>query len=595
MVNVPGAGVGPVRRTPVMPSGHTGDRMLTYINIRNFAIADEVEVEFGSGMTVLTGETGAGKSILVDALGLALGDRADSSVVRHGSDRAEITVGFDLCEHPAAGQWLAEHELDTDGECQLRRIIHREGRSRGFVNNQPVPMQSLRELGERLVDIHGQHEHQSLLQPAVQRRLLDAYAGHDTLLSTVAARHADWNTTRAALEQATRSGTDNVARIDLLRYQVQELDTLGLDRAGIENIGREHDRLANAEQLLSACRQAVECLDSESGTSVYRLVSSSLGELGDVSKLDDRLAATTGLLEEIRVLVQECTDGLRTYTDGLEIDPGTLRQLEERLGGLQDLARKHRCRPEELPDLRVRLRGELETLETADQDLDELQARLDSQAQAYREAARELHASRTRAAAKFSRQVTADMQELGMPGGVFVTEVRTAPERGFAPHGLDTVEFRASANPGQPPGPLSKVASGGELSRISLAIRVICLRGEHIPTLIFDEVDSGIGGSVAEIVGQKLRALGTGRQVFCVTHLPQVAALAARQIQVSKLTGNDSTRTRVRILDEGERVAELARMLGGVKITRQTREHAHEMLAQGQAIPAKPRRRRGSA
>jgi len=567
--------------------------MLTHINIRNFAIADAVEVEFGPGMTALTGETGAGKSILVDALGLVLGDRADSSIIRHGSERAEIAIDFDIRHHKPATEWLQEHELDADGDCQLRRIISRAGRSRGFINNQPVPMQSLRKLGERLVDIHGQHEHQSLLHAPVQRRLLDACAGHTGLLTDSATRYREWAATRDALEQAMQTGEDRDARIDLLHYQVQELDALGLERAEIDTLGQDHDRLANAEQLLAACQQGLERLNTDTGISAWQLISATLGELEELSRLDQRLKTTTGLLNEITVLVQECADGLRDYTEELEIDPGQLRQLEDRMGVLHDLARKHHCKPEALPDIHAQLRDELNSLEHADRDLAGLQSRLESQTTAYRETARQLSASRLKAAHQFSKQVSADLQHLGMPGGIFEVGIRHEQDREFSPHGLDTVEFMVSANPGQPPGLLSKVASGGELSRISLAIQVICLKGEHIPTLIFDEVDSGIGGGVAEIVGQKLRALGDGRQVFCVTHLPQVAALANRQLQVSKLTGAGTTRTRVHPLDEAERIDELARMLGGVRITRQTKEHAREMLAQGQ--PPKTRKRKSSA
>ncbi|MDH3900036.1 MAG: DNA repair protein RecN [Gammaproteobacteria bacterium] len=565
--------------------------MLTHINIRNFAIADKVDVEFGPGMTALTGETGAGKSILIDALGLVLGDRADSSVIRHGSERAEIAVGFDIRNHAAATNWLRDHELDMDGECQLRRIISREGRSRGFINNQPVPMQSLRELGERLVDIHGQHEHQSLLRATVQRQQLDAYAEHTALLTDISSRYRAWTATRNALEQAMRTGKDRDARIDLLRYQVSELDALGLDKAEVASLGQDHDRLANAAQLLSACQQGLERLNAETGTSVYQLASDTLGELQELSRLDNHLEPVTVLLNEIIVLVQECADGLRCYSDGLEIDPGLLRRLEERMGVLHDLARKHHCKPDELPELREQLRAELDSLEHADRDLAELQARLDTQINDYREAAQRLSASRLKAAQKFGKQVRADLQQLGMPGGVFEVVIHHDRDRSFSPHGMDSIEFMVSTNPGQPPSQLSKVASGGELSRISLAIQVICLKSEQIPTLIFDEVDTGIGGGVAEIVGQKLRALGDGHQVFCVTHLPQVAALAATQIQVSKLTGDDTTRTRVRHLDREERIDELARMLGGVKITNQTRKHAQEMLAQGQSGTAEGRNR----
>jgi len=567
--------------------------MLTHIHIRNFTIADEVEVEFGGGMTALTGETGAGKSLLIGALGLVLGDRADSGVIRHGCERAEIAVGFDIDRHAGLQDWLESRELDADGECQLRRIISREGRSRGYINNQPVPMQALRELGEQLVDIHGQHEHQSLLRGSAQRAALDAYAEHQSLLADIAIVFADWKDTRDRLATVTRSEEDRDARLDLLRYQLQELAALGLQAEAITTLEKDHDRLANAGQLLSASRQALERLYSDDTHSVYQHISQALGELENLVRLDDGLAETTQLLNEILVLVQECADGLRHYSEGLDVDHGQLQELEMRIGVLHDLARKHRCKPEQLPAIQQRLQAELEGLEDADQLRAGLQQRLTELETAYLENARLLSGSRRTAARRFGKLVTEGMQALGMPGGVFEVVVAHDPQRAFGSHGQDAIEFRVSANPGQPPGPLSKVASGGELSRISLAIQVISSNSGHIPTLIFDEVDTGIGGSVAEIVGQKLHALGSDHQVFCVTHLPQVAALADQQLQVSKLTGDNTTRTRIRPLNPDERIDELARMLGGVKITRQTREHARAMRSQAQAIkPVKTRKRR---
>ena len=565
--------------------------MLTHINIRNFTIADEVEVEFSDGMTALTGETGAGKSILIDALGLVLGDRAASGVIRHGCERAEIAVEFDIADHATAAHWLQAHELDVDGACQLRRVIHREGRSRGFINNHPVPIQSLRELGEQLVEIHGQHEHQSLMHAPVQRQLLDTYAEHQALLSRIAEIYANWKSVHAELESTTLSAEDRDARLELLRHQLAELQALGFDALDIGKLGRDHDRLANAEQLLAGCQQGLESLNADSGLSVYQLLGDILNDLETLARLDNSLSTTTGLLHEIMVLVQECTAELRGYTESLEIDPDLLRQLDERITNLHDLARKHRCRPEELPEVQHRLQQDLDSLEHADQHREALQARLAELGADYLETATRLSGKRKQAARRFAKQVTRDMRLLGMAGGVFEVDVRHDGNRAFSPHGLDVIEFRVSTNPGQPPAPLARVASGGELSRISLAIQVICLQGEHIPTLIFDEVDTGIGGGVAENVGQKLRALGAGRQVFCVTHLPQVAALASRQIQVSKLTGNNVTRTHVRRLDQAERIDELARMLGGVKITRQTREHAREMLEQARAPAANTRKR----
>jgi DNA repair protein RecN (Recombination protein N) len=560
--------------------------MLTHIHVRNLAIVDEIEVELTAGMTTLTGETGAGKSILVDALGLVLGDRADSSVVRHGCERAEISAGFHIQDHPAVRQWLSEQELDRDGECQLRRIINREGRTRGYINGQAVPMLSLRELGEQLVDIHGQHEHQSLLRSGVQRQLLDAFGAHQALLDRLANLYDEWNTAKAELQGLFGNDAERDARLDLLRYQRQELESLGLDRDDIKNIDEEHARQANAGRLLESSRQGLERLDAEEGPSASSLLNQTLDEIGALATLDSELQETVQLLGEAAVLIKEGTDSLRQYAERLDIDPQRLQWLEQRIGILHDLARKHRCNPEDLPAIEAGIRKELDSIEHADEHREALQARLAALQQQYLDCAGQLTAKRTRSAKAFSKKITDAMQTLGMAGGVFSVRVNPRAGNAFGPCGMDDIEFMVSANKGQPAQPMSKVASGGELSRISLSIQVISASSDTIPTLIFDEVDSGIGGGVAEIVGQKLRALGTERQVLCVTHLPQVAALAHQQLQVSKLSGKDTTRTRIRTLNEAERVDELARMLGGVRITRQTREHAREMLLQGQTPTA---------
>ena len=556
--------------------------MLTHIHVRNLAIVDEIEVELTAGMTTLTGETGAGKSILVDALGLVLGDRADSSVVRHGCERAEISAGFHIQDHPAVRQWLSEQELDRDGECQLRRIINREGRTRGYINGQAVPMLSLRELGEQLVDIHGQHEHQSLLRSGVQRQLLDAFGAHQALLDRLANLYHEWNAAKAELQGLFGNDAERDARLDLLRYQRQELESLGLDRDDIKNIDEEHARQANAGRLLESSRQGLERLDAEEGPSASSLLNQTLDEIGALATLDSELQETVQLLGEAAVLIKEGTDSLRQYAERLDIDPQRLQWLEQRIGILHDLARKHRCNPEDLPAVEAGIRKELDSIENADEHREVLQARLAALQQEYLDCAGQLTAKRTRSAKAFSKKITDAMQTLGMAGGVFSVRVNPRAGNAFGPCGMDDIEFMVSANKGQPAQPMSKVASGGELSRISLSIQVISASSDTIPTLIFDEVDSGIGGGVAEIVGQKLRALGTERQVLCVTHLPQVAALAHQQLQVSKLSGKDTTRTRIRTLNEAERIDELARMLGGVRITRQTREHAREMLLQGQ-------------
>ena len=554
--------------------------MLTHIHVRNLAIVDEIDVDLTAGMTALTGETGAGKSILVDALGLVLGDRADSSVIRHDCDRAEISAGFDIRDNTAATTWLVQQDLDMEGECQLRRIINREGRSRGYINGQAAPMQSLRELGELLVDIHGQHEHQSLLRSAVQRELLDAFGGHQKLLSATTSSCNEWKVTRQELETVISDAAERDARLDLLRYQLQELEALELSSETISGIDAEHARQANAGRLLDASQQALNRLDADEGNSAYTLISQTLDQLNELSGLDNRLGETTRLLDEAAVLVQECIDTLRHYSAGLEIDPERLQWLEQRTGLLHDLARKHRCSPGDLPEIEANIRRELELIENADQHREALQVKLASLEQAWLATAKQLSGKRRKAARAFSKEITASMQTLGMKGGVFEVGIKTRKDPSCGIHGLDDIEFMVSANTGQPVQPLNKVASGGELSRISLSIQVISAGSATIPTLIFDEVDSGIGGGVAEIVGQKLRALGTERQVLCVTHLPQVAALANQQMQVTKLSGEESTRTRIRTLNEEERIDELARMLGGVKITKQTREHAREMMQQ---------------
>ena len=556
--------------------------MLSQIHIRNFAIIDEIDVELDAGMTALTGETGAGKSILVDALGLVLGDRADSSVIRHSCDRTEISAGFDIGGNAAVTEWLGERELDMDGECQLRRVINREGRTRGYINGQPSPMQSLRELGEMLVEIHGQHEHQSLLRGSVQRQLLDDFGGHHTLLEKVAGLLGEWRTAEQELDSLMSDDAERDARLDLLRYQLQELDALGLTADDIGSIDEEHSRLANAGRLLETCQQGVARLDTEDGETAYSLINRTMEELTELASLDSRLEESTRLLSDASILVQECVDSLRSYADRLELDPGHLQWLEERIGMLHDLARKHRCQPEELPEVQETLRSELDSIEYSGEHREALQARLEGLESAYIDSARKLTGKRKKAAVKFSREITTAMQTLGMAGGVFDVAVTPGTDRSFSPYGMDSVVFRVTANKGQALQPLARVASGGELSRISLSIQVISAGSDTTPTMIFDEVDSGIGGGVAEIVGQKLRALGTGRQVLCVTHLPQVAALANHQLQVSKLSGEDTTRTRIRALDDEERIDEIARMLGGVNITRQTHEHAREMIGQAQ-------------
>jgi len=561
--------------------------VLTHIHIRDFAIVDELELELGPAMWALTGETGAGKSILVDALGLALGDRGDSSLVRGGAERAEISVGFDLGDAEDARRWLEEQDLGTDDECYLRRVLGSDGRSRGYINNRPVPMQSLRELGEMLVDIHGQHEHQSLLRRDTQRRLLDDFAGNAERLARLQDIHQEWKTQSERLENLRAAATDRAERLDLLRFQVDELEQLNLNTEELAGIGEEHSRLAHAGQLLETCERAVAGLYEAEDGAVHDQLSHIHAELEPLCDIDPQLATARELLGNALVQVGEAVDELRHYTDRLDLDPQRLQWLEQRLASIHDLARKHRVDDMELPGLAERLRTELDELDHADEHLATLEESIGQLRARYDQAADELSEKRRGAAETLNQRVDAIVQQLGMAGAGFRIAV-TATGGRPSPSGVDTVEFLVSTNPGQAFQPLAKIASGGELSRFSLAIQVVLAHNTRIPTLIYDEVDTGIGGAVAEVVGRQLRALGEVRQVLCVTHLPQVAAQAHQQLRVSKALAKGTVRTHIEALDQGARVEEIARMLGGVEISAQTRAHAGEMIDKAQKAPKKP-------
>lgn len=551
--------------------------MLTHIHIKDLAIVSSVELELTSGMSALTGETGAGKSILIDALGLALGDRADNTMIRAGCDRAEITAVFNIAAHGDLTQWIKEQALDDGGECILRRVLVRDSRSRGFVNGRPVPVQSLQELGQHLVDIHGQHAHQSLLRRPYQRRLLDAYAGHQGLADEVARLYREFRAVESRLSELQSASQDRAAKLDLLSFQAQELTALNMGENELDELDREHTRLSNAGRLQEISARALEILYLNEDAVQNRLVQTAR-DLEELSNLDTGLADTSELVNSALIQVEEASNELRRYRESLESEPALLQQTEDRLAQIHGLARKYRVRPEQLPQRLADITQGLSGLEEADSQLGQLQQELSTRHREYLSRAEELGAKRGRAAKKLGKTVTQAMQTLGMSGGEFAVSLQPLDRKSASEGGLEQVEFLVSANPGQPLQPLARVASGGELSRISLAIQVATAQCGRIPTLIFDEVDVGIGGGVAEIVGQMLRELGSVRQVLCVTHLPQVAAQGHHHLQVVKRQTKQTTHTGISVLEEDQRVAEIARMLGGVDITDHTVAHAREMV-----------------
>ena len=550
--------------------------MLTQLRIRDFAIVEALELELAAGMTAVTGETGAGKSILVDAIGLLLGDRADSGTIRHGAERTDISAVFDLDALPAARAWLAERDLHGERECHLRRVIASNGRSRNYINGVPQPAQALRELGEWLVDIHGQHEHQSLLRREAQRQLLDDYAGNSPLVVELADHYRSWNRLRQELRDLRQASSERDARLDILRYHLRELAALNLAEGEIAELEAEQRCLANASQLLDTGQRLLTTLSEGDEDTVADRLTHSLRELDTLGRLDARLLPVSELLNAALIQVQEASGELRSYVQALDLDPEHLAQIEQRLTAAHQLARKHRLDAAELPALQARFEAELDTLEHSETRLDELQQAVKAARAAYQHGADQLSERRTTAARELGERVSQALVGLGMPGGRFAIALERLEKP--TPGGLETVEFQVSANPGQPLRALAKVASGGELSRISLAIQVITARAARIPTLIFDEVDSGIGGGVAEVVGRQLRTLGGNRQVLCVTHLPQVAAQAHQQLKVEKQTDGERTHTQVAALATEERVTEIARMLGGLELTANTLAHAREMV-----------------
>lgn len=553
--------------------------MLAHLQIRDLAVIDAAEMELDGGLTALTGETGAGKSIIVDAVMLALGGRASADVLRHGADRAEVTATFEAGANAPARRWLEEQSIEApDGEITLRRVIGRDGRSRQYVNGQALPAQSVRELGARLIDIHGQQEFLSLVDRTTQRDLVDDYGVTPELPAEVAGLAGEWHSLNREREALAAAARDRGARLELLRYQVGELEALGVSADETEALLLERGRLANRGRLAEAAQAALGLLYEGDGADAHALAARAVQRLRAAASLDGRLEATLALVDESRIALGEAGSALAAYLDGLDADPVRQEAVERRVAAIDDLARKHRVPARDLPARLRDLQAELAALEKSGETQDGLERRIAELGGRYAAAAARLGAARVAAARKLSSAVTGLMRQLGMPGGRFEIAVESDESAEPREAGRERIEFLVSANPGEPPKPASRIASGGELSRISLAVQVAAARRSAAACMIFDEIDAGIGGAVAEIVGRKLRELGERGQVVCVTHLAQVASQAHRQQRVTKLTDGRTSRTVIAALGPDERIEELARMLGGVEVTRKAREHAREML-----------------
>lgn len=555
--------------------------MLTQLTVSNYAIAERVELQFQKGMTALTGETGAGKSIVLDALGLAMGGRGDASAVRHGAKRADITATFDISRIAEAREWLEEQDLDDGNDCILRRVIGRDGRSRAYINGQPCPLNQLKELGSTLMDIHSQHQHQSLLKKETHRRLLDEFSGAEDLAIKTRLAWKQWHQARDRLMNRQQNADETEARLQLLRYQVEELDRLALQEGEQATLEQEQEQLSHAETVRQASHQAA-MLCSEDETSAADLVRQALSQLEQLPVEVPALADTLQMLNEAQIQLTEAGSNLVHFVEDYEADPQRLQEVEERLSAIYELARKHRIQPEELPDLHQRLSDELAELDDTEGSLEQLEADLENYRKAYQAIADKLSEARREGATTLDQRVGSELAELGMPTMQFITQLDTSNQEPSVT-GNEEIEFLISANPGQPARPLAKVASGGELSRISLAIQVVVAQTSTTPTLVFDEVDVGIGGGTAEVVGRLLRSLGESGQIICVTHLPQVAAQSHQHLFVSKFTEADATFSKIEALNDQGRISEVARMLGGVDMTEQTLAHAREMYTKGQA------------
>ena len=552
--------------------------MLLNLNIFDLAVVKSLNLDLEKGMSVLTGETGAGKSILLTALGLALGDRADSGYVRPNTNRAEINLDFDLSDAPLAKQWLLDNDLNDEQHCFIRRIVNQDGGSKAYINNRTVTLASLKQLSALLVEIHGQHAHLTLLNSEKQRQMLDTFANNKNLLDKVNSIYQSWKQTNSELNNLITASADQVEREELLRYQLQELQQLDLEYYDYPALSEEHNRLANLGQILDEGQRHLDILYENEQQSVNQMLSHSLTALTDLIQFSPELAEITELLTEAQIQIEEGSHQLRRFLESQEADPQRLSWLDNQIGIIQDISRKHQTQPDLLPQLALDLEQELNNITHSSERIEELTQNTQQLLTDYQKLSLKLSENRNQNAKKLEKSISKMIKELGMPQGDFLVSV--TPNNADTPkaYGNDKIEFLVSANPGLPAKPLAKVASGGELSRISLAIQVTTSTDKTTPTMIFDEVDSGIGGGIAEIVGQKLRHLSNNRQVLCVTHLPQVASQAHQHLYVKK-DQTETTSSTVSTLNTKHRIEEVARMLGGVNITENTLAHAEEMLS----------------
>ena len=551
--------------------------MLRSLQIRNFAIIDEIDITFNDDMTVLTGETGAGKSILIDALSLVLGERGSSNLIRNKEKRAEYTAEFEITKNSHALNWLIDKSLDNENECILRRTISPDGKSRSFINGNTVNLQSLKSLGDLLVDIHGQHFHQSLCKKNVQRDLLDHFGGLSVTKNKIKRIFNEWKELSDQLSKMIEGNTNKEDRIDLLSFQLKELDELALISGEYDSLNSEFKKISNIEKINKGINSLIDCLQSNEITNVEQMLNDSIKNIDTLATFDNSLEETKNLLSEAEINVSEAIGNLSRYGESIDYDNQKSREIEERINTIISLSRKHRVDPDELIDTKIQIEKELNELNNSQTSIDEAERHLSDLRKKYDDLASELTKKRSDSAKKLSGLVADSMNELGMTGGIF--EVEITPSNNISQHGNDEITFHISANPGQKPQPLSNIASGGELSRMSLAIQVITSNGTNIPTMIFDEVDSGIGGAIAEVVGNKLKDLGQNKQVLCVTHLAQVASKGSSHIRINKLTDNKKTKIYACKLNADERIEEIARMIGGIELTEKTREYAKEMLS----------------